>query len=342
VRHHITIADVAREAGVSRQTVSRVINAKGEISETTCRRVQAVIERLGYRPNSIARSLATQRTFTLGVIVPDIANPFFAEVVRGAEEVAHRVGYSILLANSVEDPQREADLLNILEDKQVDGLILCSSRLPDDQLAEHIDRHPSVVLINRRLPQTRVHTVRVDYHQGARQVMAHLFALERHFIGFLAGPLTAYSSGERMQGYREALAEHGQSYDPGLLRFCSPYYDDGCKAAGELLSARPQIDAIICFNDLVTAGALCACRRSGRRVPEDVALAGADDILLASLISPALTTLSVDKRQLGASAMQLLLDEIAGATHGPQDIVIPQTLVLRGSTVSSLAAHGQT
>ena len=158
----ITMADVARKAGVSQMTVSRVVNDKGDVSEATRQRVLEVIERLGYRPSGIARGLATQRTGTLGLVVPDVANPFFSDVARGVEHVAHAEGYNVFLCNTEEDPQRELDVLRSLEEKRVDGLVLCSSRLSEDELLGVVARHLSVVLVNRRLVGERVCSVLLD------------------------------------------------------------------------------------------------------------------------------------------------------------------------------------
>jgi LacI family transcriptional regulator len=331
----VTIADVAREAGVSRQTVSRVINNKGEISQSTLLRVRGVIERLGYRPSSIARGLATQKTLTVGLVVPDIANPFFAEIARGAGDVAHASGYSLLLCTTVEDPAREADVLRVLEDQSVDGIILCSSRLAEDDLVAAISRQRAVVLVNRKLPGCQCGGVWVDDAMGARVAVEHLLASGRRTIGYLAGPYPiSHSSRERARGYAEALnAADGspRGPDPALQRPCTPDGAGGRAAARELLAARPDIDAFYCHNDLIAVGALQACAGLGRRVPEDVAVVGSDDILLAGLVNPPLTTLRVDKLAIGATAMRLLLDEINGWPADCDGVVFHPELIIRAS-----------
>lgn len=330
----VSIADVAREARVSRQTVSRALNNKGEISADTRARVLEVIERLDYRPSSIARGLATRHTRTIGFIVPDIANTFFADIGRGADNLAHAAGYSLLLSNTTEDPDREADLLRTLEQRSVDGVLLCSSRLPDARLSDLVERHDAVVLINRQLPG--VSSVCVDDRLGARLMAEHLVRAGRRRIGLLTGSPAAHSTRERTGGYREVLAEAGLPYDPADTGRCaSPDIESGCAAALTLLAARPDLDGLLCYNDLVAIGALAACRELGRRVPDDVAVAGADDILLARLVTPGLTTLRVDRQAIGAAAVQLLLDQLSGSTRSSagdcETRIIQPELIIRAS-----------
>lgn len=326
----ITIADVAREAGVSRQTVSRVLNNKGEIKEATFERVREVIERLDYRPSSIARGLATRRTLTIGLIVPDIANPFFADISRGADDIAHEAGFSLLLCNTAEDPGREADLLRKLEQRSVDGVVVCSSRLPEADLTSLLRRQPAAVLINRCSQHSNA--VCVDDAYGAGLLVRHLLRSGRHDIGYLAGPTVSFSSQERARGYIKALGDTNGHVAPPLTIHCQSLdLEGGYHAALALLAARPETDAIICHNDLIAAGALQACTALGRRVPEDVAVAGADDILLASLVTPALTTLRSDRHALGATAVHLLLDQLNNMSNEYQTIVFKPELIVRAS-----------
>jgi LacI family transcriptional regulator len=242
MRSNVTIADVAREANVSTQTVSRAINNKGEISQETRQRVLEVIERLDYRPNSIARGLATNRTLTLGLVVPDIANPFFPEVARGAEDLALEHGYNLFLCNTIENPDREAAVLGLLEDKRVDGVMLCAARLPDERLLPLLRRHKAVVLVNRTAPAEVAGIVRLDEGAGSRQVVRHLLASGRRALGLLAGPPMAYSSQARALGFNAALAEAGLASHPQRVRHCPPYLEGGYQAARDLLAAHPAIE----------------------------------------------------------------------------------------------------
>jgi LacI family transcriptional regulator len=325
------MADVAREAGVSLMTVSRVINHKDDVSSTTRQHVLKVIERLGYRPSGIARGLVTQRTGTLGLVVIDVANPFFADVARGAEEQAYAGGYNVFLCNTDEDPQRELAVLQSLEEKRVDGVVLCSSRLDGDELHAALAHHPAVVLVNRRLENDGVSTVLVDDVAGGQAATQHLLRTGHLAIGFLAGPPASRSGRERTKGYRAALASAGLPCDPVWVRHCSPVVHSGCEAARQLLTTHPELTALFCYNDLVAVGALQACAHLGRKVPDDLAIVGFDDIPLAALVTPSLTTCRVPRYELGAQAMRLLLDQIAGCLNGCEEVLLRPELVIRAS-----------
>ena len=327
----VTISDVASEAGVSMMTVSRVINNKGEISDSTRQHVLEVIERLGYRPSGIARGLATKRTGTLGLVVPDIANPFFSDLALGAEDKAYAEGYNIFLCNTKEDPQREAATLESLAEKRVDGLIVCSSRLADDVLCTALEDHPVAVLVNRRLPDCDAGLVYIDDLAGGRLVTEHLLQSGHRAVGFLAGPPTSYSGRQRGDGYRAALDAAGLSYNTAWVRHSSSDVGGGRDVGLALLTDHPELTALFCYNDLVAVGLLQACAELGRRVPDDVAIAGFDDIFLAALVTPPLTTCRAFCYDLGAQVMELLLDRIDGCTNDSNEIVIQPELVVRAS-----------
>jgi LacI family transcriptional regulator len=329
--NRVTMADVAREAGVSSMTVSRVINNKGEVSPVTRQRVQEIIERLGYRPSGIARGLATQRTGTLGLVVPDVANPFFSDVARGVEHVAYAEGYNTFLCNTEEDPHRELAVLKSLEEKRVDGLVLCSSRLDDGELRAVVARHPTVVLVNRRLEGDRVRSVLVDDETGGRLATQHLLQAGHRAVGFLAGPPVSHSGRQRAEGYRAALAAVGLPYNPAWVRHCYPVVEGGQEAARELLTAHSELTALVCYNDLVAVGALQACADLGRQVPGDVAVVGYDDIPLSALVTPPLTTCRVPRYELGVQAVRLLLDQIDGCPDECDEIVLRPELTVRAS-----------
>jgi LacI family transcriptional regulator len=325
------MADVAREAGVSPMTVSRVINEKGDVSSPTRQRVLEVIETMGYRPSGIARGLATQRTGTLGLVVPDVANPFFSDVAQGVEHVAYAEGYNVFLCNTEEDPQRELGVLESLEEKRVDGLILCSSRLPDDQLEEIVARHQSVVLVNRFLVGEKVGSVLMDDETGGRLATEHLLQSGHKAVGLLTGPEISHSGRSRAKGYRDVLAAAGLPYYADWVRSCLPVVEGGYSGATELLRTHPELTALFCYNDLVAVGALQACAELGLRVPEDVAVVGHDDIQLAALVTPPLTTCHVPRYDLGAQAVRLLLNQMLGTLTGSREMVLQPYLVVRAS-----------
>ncbi len=327
----VTISDVAREAGVSLMTVSRAINGKGEISPSTRQHVLDVIERLGYRPSGIARGLATQRTGTIGLVVPDVANPFFSDVARGAQDRARAAGYHVFVCNTDESPQRESSILESLEEQRVDGLVLCSSRLQDDLLCAALEHHPATVLVNRRLADGRVGAVMLADEAGARLAVEHLLQSGHKKIGFLAGPLTSYSSRQRTRGYEAAMGAAGVAHNLDWVRPCSYEVKGGRETARALLFDYPGLTALFCYNDLVAVGALQACTELGRRVPDDLAVVGFDDIPMAAVVTPALTTCCVPRYELGEQAMKLLLDRINGCSEDCQEVILYPTLVVRAS-----------
>jgi LacI family transcriptional regulator len=323
----VTIVDVATASGVSAMTVSRVLNDKGGIRPETRARVEAAIEKLGYRPSKVARSLITNKTQTLGMVVPDIGNPFYPEIVAGAEEAAWQAGYSLMLCNTNESPEREARVLEMLEGARADGVILASSRLADDRLHPYLTQHSATVLINRYSTAPKVGTVRVDDAYGAMRAVHHLFAQGRKGIAFLAGPENSHSGQLRRQGFVSAFEMNARAVPQERIVACQPLEQAGYRTAKALLSTHPAIDALICYNDLVAIGALYALRELDRRVPEDVAVIGCDDIRLASLTTPRLTTLGVDKRQLGEAAVSILLQLINGKTVDRHLTVKPELII---------------
>ena len=326
-----TMADVARVAGVSQMTVSRVVNGKGDVSEATRQRVLDVIERLGYRPSGIARGLATQRTGTLGLVVPDVANPFFSDVARGVEHVAHAEGYNVFLCNTEEDAQRELAVLRSLEEKRVDGLVLCSSRLSEDELLGVVARHLSVVLVNRRMVGERVRSVFLDDQAGGLLATRHLLDTGHQAVGYLAGPEVSHSGRLRARGYRAALASARLPYYPDWVQPCIPDVEGGHEAAHALLETHPELTALFCYNDLVAVGALHACAELGLRVPQDVAVVGHDGIPLSAWVTPPLTTCLVPRYELGGEAVRLLLEQIENGDDGRQEVVLRADLVIRAS-----------
>lgn len=329
--HRITMNDVAREAQVSIMTVSRVVNNKTEVSPATRQLVLNVIERLGYRPSSIARGLATKHTATLGVVVPDIANPFFAGVVRGAENQAYAEEYSVFLCNTNEDPEREIAVLQSLEEKRIDGLLLCASRLPEDKLRQIVGCFPATILVLRQLKNDNVQAVLVDDESGGQMATQHLLRSGHQKIGFLAGPMLSYSGQCRMRGYLTAMEAAGLPVNPDWILNGAPYVHNGRESAHRLLSSFPELTAILCFNDLVAVGAIQACAELGKKVPNDLAIIGFDDIPLASLVTPPLTTCRTPQEKLGSTAMQTLLKQIRGGGNDQEKIVIRPELIVRAS-----------
>lgn len=324
-----TLSDVAALAGVSPMTVSRVINGRDGASAETRQRVLQAVGDLNYRPNTFAKGLKNGRSNTVGIVVPDIVNPFFPEILRGAELTARPAGYTLLFCNVVEDPAREEQALETLLEKRVDGIIVCSARLEQDRLLRAIKAHRAVVLINRAAPKSLAGTIEIDYRAGVAMAVESLVADGRHGIAYAAGPATSYSGQMRREGIRDALACHGLDLIADVPS--SPDLAGGVEAARSLLSSRRPIDAVICYNDLIAISLLSVFQEASIDIPRDVAVIGCDDILAAALVSPSLSTIRVAKEDLGAAAMRMLLDRIEGR-NTRQGLMIEPELVLRGTT----------
>jgi len=332
--NRVTMSEVARQAGVSLMTVSRVVNHKEGVSAEIRQAVLEIISDLGYRPSAIARSLATKETRTIGLVIPDVSNPFFADITRGVERLAYSEGYHVFLCNAEEDPVRELAVIQSLEEKRVDGLILCSSRLKEEKLVELMTDMPAAVLINRCLCQSdeiSFNSVIIDDRQSGWLATQHLTLAGHRQIGILAGPTASYSGSGRYQGYQDALQVAGINPEPGWMSHCPPTVEGGYAAARQLLLNYPQLTALFCFNDLVAVGAIQACVELNRRIPEDFAIIGHDDIPLAALVSPALSTCRVSRYELGARAVNALLERLRGCPAGCQQIILQPELIIRQS-----------
>lgn len=337
-QRRVTISDVAELAGVSYQTVSRVINNNPHVSTQTRERVQQIIRETGYTPSHTARSLVTSRTATIGLVVPDISNPFFSAVAWGADQVASQTGYSILLCNTGEEAAREQDVLRLLHERDVDGVIVCGSRQEDESLQDALASFRAAVLVNRRLEEDAIPAVLVDDFLGGTLIVQHLLEAGHRAIGFVAGPAASFSGRQRLRGYQTALAEAGLASETGWIRNCLPTTAGGQETASVLLAEYPNLTALYCYNDLVALGALQACASSGRQVPVDVAVTGFDDIMLAGVVSPALTTCRVPCVDIGSEAVAMLVDCIDDKLDGCTELVIQPELVIRESTAVNVPA----
>jgi LacI family transcriptional regulator len=327
------MADVAREAGVSLQTVSRAINNKGEINEETRKAILEISNRMGFRPSGVARSLATKRTTTIGLVVTDITNPFFSGIARGIEDVAYSHSYNIFLCNTGEDVAREETALDSLLEKQVDGLILCSSRLEQAILEKRIKEFRYVVLINRDLPRpiSGVSTTTIDFALGAELAVSHFVSRGHKKIALLAGPQKSWSGRNRVLGYQAGLRKHGLPYDPEIIFHCDPDTQCGYQTTSQLLKDQTEVTAIIAYNDLVAVGALQACNDLNRTIPGDIAIIGFDDIPLASYVTPPLSTIRYPKQEIGSAAMRTLIDAMETGEMPSSTIIYRPELILRSS-----------
>jgi LacI family transcriptional regulator len=309
-----SIYDVARESGVSVFTVSAVVNKKAHVGKRLRERVEAAIRKLNYRPNLIARSLAKRQTHSIGMIVPDIANPFFPMVVRGAEDAAQKHGYNLLLCNSDDIPDKEERAVELLISKRVDGILLTKAagdfRPPVRQMIKEVDI--PFVLVMRTYPALTNDAVITDDYHGAYEAVCHLARAGRQRIGLVSGPLKISNAKERWQGFHDALKAEGLPYDSKLVIEGDYRIESGFRAGHALLSHRP--DGIYVANYLMTIGLLKAAEEMGMSCPEDFGLVSFDDYPWLSIFRPRLTTVELPKHQLGSEAAELLIRRIAGDT----------------------------
>jgi LacI family transcriptional regulator len=335
MKRRVTIEDVARAAGVSRQTVSRAVNNKGEISPATRERVLEAVLALDYQPSRVARGLATRRTRTIGLVVPDITNPFFPEIARGVQDVARGADYSVFLCNTDESPDEELQVLRSLAAQPVDGILLFGSRINDDDAAAFADGYRPLVVLNRVLAHPGVSLILVDNGRGAKLAVDHLADGGHTAIGMLAGPVTSPSSAQRVEGFRQAMAARGLSTPEDWILPGHPTIEGGYAAARHLLTGHPQVSALFTYNDLSALGAAQACLELGRRVPAGCAIIGFDDVRLAAMVSPSLTSVRVDKYYLGQQAMIRLLAMLDEPDAIFPPVRIDVELVVRESTQES-------
>jgi LacI family transcriptional regulator len=326
--------DVAQKAGVSIKTVSRVVNDQGEISEATRQQVLAVIEELGYRPSRLARALVTQQTHTVGLLVGDITNPFFPKVSRGMMDVAQSKGYNTYLCNTDGDTAQELSLLESLADHGVDGIILYPSYNSDDNLSIFVKHYRPVVVFNLDFDHPNVSRVIVNNRKGAKLAVDHLVSKGHSAIAMLTGVRDpSLDKVRRIQGFRDALEANNLPVNEAwLVPSDAPTYDCGYVGAKKLLAEQPQITAIFTYNDLLALGALQAYHESGRCIPDDIAIVGFDDIVWATQSVPPLTTIRIDKYELGRQATTRLFDMLEHPDTSYPPISIDVELVERGST----------
>lgn len=327
-----TIKHVAARAGVSFTTVSHVLNGTRRVSDSARERVERAIAEMGYAPSAVARALKMSETCILGVLVPNITNPFFAELTRGIEDCCRRTDYSVFLCNSDDDPVRQLRYLQTLLERRVDGLLLAAAAGEASALAKRLAaaRVPTVV-VDRSIPGLVADLVRVDHQGGAQTAVEHLLSLGHRAIGCLSGPAEFAVSRARVAGWREAMTQAGIALDPGWLM-----EGDFSAAAGHGLTrrllARGDVTAIFASNDLLAIGALRAAAELGIAVPSALSVVGFDGIDLGAYAYPALTTVGHPIRAMGEAAAAVLLERIAEAPATCREVVLPAQLLMREST----------
>ena len=333
-----TIKDVANAAGVSVTTVSNVLNGRTEaMTQETLLRIQQTIRQLNYRPSQVARSLVTQQTGTIGVIITEIDTPLFFQTLNDIETVAREANHNILLATTAHNLADEPQVFDLLLEKRVDGIIVLSISVltKENYLAELPTSIPPVVLINRAVPFTgRFDQINFDHVQGMRRALDYLVSLGHQHIAHLVGPQTRASTHERLKGYRQGLAAHKLAFDENYVR--PGNYDQPAEtweqSTLELLAATPRPTAIIAANDRVAAIALRTVQNAGLRVPDDISIIGIDDQPFCTYLNPRLTTIRLPIIDGSRLATKLLLELISGQRSVAQHTVLACPLIIREST----------
>jgi LacI family transcriptional regulator len=303
------------------------------VNPQTAARVLRAADKLGYRPNRIARGLKTSRSHTIGVLIPDITNPLFPPILRGIEDRLDEEGYTSLIVNTDNDPERERIYLEAMRGRQVDGFISATARLDRELLADLAGAGTPLVLINRSLEDGSVPAVTVDDRRGIGLAVQHVAALGHKQIGHVAGPQNLSTGHRRHQGFTDAMREAGLKVTKKHVRFTSYFTEEeGAKACGELLDAAPELTAIVAANDLVAIGCYDALAERGLRCPQDISIAGFNDMPFVEKLRPALTTVRVPQREIGKVAADLLLEQLGDGQEKATEILLEPTLIVRDST----------
>jgi LacI family transcriptional regulator len=333
----VALADVAAEAHVHPSTASRALNARtrGRVKGSTVERVRAAAELVGYTPNSLARSLRTNRTYMVGMLIPDLTNPLFPPIVKGIEDRLSRDGYTLVLANTDGDADREASILASLTARRVDGLILATARREYPVIDELLAGGTKVVLVNRTMDNPPVSSVAGDEHAGIGLAVRHLAKLGHKRIAYVGGDPEASTGLVRYQAFTSWLREEGLHLDPDLVTVAEQFREEpGANAFAELLDRGKDFTAVVAGNDLLALGCYDVLKARSLSVPGDVSVVGFNDILFADKFAPPLTTIGIPHYQIGAKAAQLLLEAIEGGDSTTMAVRLAPSLIVRESTAA--------
>lgn len=331
-KNKVTIKDVALKAGVSSATASRVAGNYGYTSKPIQKKVMAAIKELGYRPNAVARSMVTKSTHTVGLVVTDITNPFFAHLMRSVEDITWEAGYTLFLANTDENVQREEAIIQNIMERQVDGLILVpATSQPTTYLEHFVQQGIPLVLLDRSIQGLAADTVMVDNEQGAHQAVSHLIRLGHHRIGMVIDNLDISTNAERLAGYRRAFHEADLPVEEDLIQSCQFTEQSAFHLTTEMLNQKPRPTALFAANNFMTMGILHAARQANLRIPEELALVGFDDLEWTAYNPMELTTVAQPVAELGNVAARQLLLRLRGDVVSPMDIRLKTNFIIRKS-----------
>ncbi|MGG2200901.1 MULTISPECIES: LacI family DNA-binding transcriptional regulator [Paenibacillus] len=327
----INIFDIAKEAEVSIATVSKVVNNTGRISDKTRKKVLEIIEKHNYTPNSLATALTGKFSYTLGLIIPNLANPFFGEIAKSVEDRARELGFSVMICSTDYDADREASYFTLLQKKRVDGVIILSGFEDQQTITRNLVKpNMPVALIARDIPTISINSVSIDDFVGGYEAAKHLIGLGHRRMGLIVENIRCAK--ERVRGFNQALEEHDLQLDESLVLLGEATVPNGKKLALQLLSGEEPPTAIFATNDLLAIGTIQAANEHGLKVPQDVSVIGFDNTMLATITDPPLTTIAQPMEQMGRQIVDLLVQELKGDVTHKQRIVLLPELVVRKST----------
>ncbi len=333
MKKSVTMKDVADYVGVSTTTVSHVINETRHVNELTRNKVKSAMKELGYRPNFLARSLRSGETKTIGLLVPDASNPFFAEIARQIEDLGYRQGYSVILGNSDNNPNKQTNYINTLIAKQVDGVILISTGGEADELQPLTENNIPIVLADRDVSLSLTDVVLLDNEKAGYEATRYLLELGHKCIACITGPNELSPSMLRVKGYRKALEEFDIPYQENLIEMGDFRYRSGEAAMEKLLSRSCSPTAVFALNDMMAIGAMKAIMKLGYSIPEDISVLGFDNIQFSSVVKPALTTMAQPLADFSNKTVEMLIKRMSGdAIEDNQRFILSASLVVREST----------
>lgn len=331
----VTIRDVARLADVHPGTVSRALNpqTRGLVNTETAARVLAAADELGYRPNSMARGLKTSRSFTIGVLIPDLTNPLFPPIVLGIDDRLTLDGYTPLLVNTGSDPARERASIEAMLARQVDGFVAATARLDVEPLAAVIAGGLPVVLVNRSFEDGSISACTVDDRRGSELAVRHMIELGHERIGYVAGPQNVSTGHRRYLGFTAAMEAAGLPVPPERVSYAGAFTEAaGQRACADVLRADSSVTAIVTANDRLAIGCYDTLGELGLRCPEDISIIGFNDMMFIDRLRPPLSSVHVPQREIGYAAADLLLEQLADDSAPPRELMLEPTLVVRSSS----------
>lgn len=331
-RKRVTIKDVARETGLALSTVSNALAGKPLVKPETREYVAETARRLGYRTSVVARSLRTQRSYTIGVLIEDVANPSTSAFVRGVEDGVNRAGYNLLLADTDSDIERQVSAMQALVDHEVDGIVMISQHLMDERIRKILYGGTPIVLVQRCEPGLELDYVGADNSDGIHEAMRYVRSLGHERIGYLTGPLVSSSARERLAAFRDASRELGLPVTDELIYQGRYSLEAGLEAAGFFSGMRQRPTCVLASNDMSAIGLIQGLGERGLEVPKNVSIVGLDDIELARIKAIDLTTIRLEKRAIGAEAARLLMRRVEDPNAPVTSIILPTRLIVRGTT----------